>query len=129
MSLHLITGDWVLIAGVTTIIYTVAMRWCMPTPKAKRQISFVPLGGSVLLVSNAAVEGYSASFTLYLYSCLLLAFVVMLVPVGKRVAADTLEQEQKPWDKVPLNTFSLYWFAFSSTGCIVAMLYIWPAIN
>jgi hypothetical protein len=30
---------------------------------------------------------------------------------------------------VPLNTFSLYWFAFSSTGCIVAMLYIWPAIN
>lgn len=129
MSLHLTTDDWIVIAGVSTVIHMVAMRWCMPTPKAKRQISFVPLGGSVLLVSNAAVEGYSASFTLYLYSCLLLAFVVMLVPVGKRVAADTLEQEQKPWDKVPLNTFSLYWFAFSSTGCIVAMLYIWPAIN
>lgn len=129
MSLKLTTGDWVVIAGVSTVIFMVAMRWCMPTPKAKRQISFVPLGGSVFLLSSAVVEGYSASFTLYLYSCLLLSFVVMLVPVGKRVAADTLEQEQKPWDKVPLNTVSLYWFAFSSTGCIIAMLCIWPAIN
>ncbi|MCX5096625.1 hypothetical protein OOK36_49530 [Streptomyces sp. NBC_00365] len=129
MSLHLSTDDWVAIAGVSTIINMVALRWCMPTPKAKRQISFLPLGGSVLLVSSAVAEGYSASFTLYLYSCILLTFVVILAPVGKRVAADILEQEQKPWDKVPLNTFSLYWVAFSSTGCIVAMLYIWPAIN
>ncbi|MET7988304.1 MULTISPECIES: hypothetical protein [unclassified Streptomyces] len=129
MSLHLITGDWVLIAGVTTIIYTVAMRWCMPTPKTKRRISFAPLGGSVFLVPTAVVKGYSASFTLYLYSCVLLTFVIMLVPVRKRVAADILEQEQKPWDKVPFNTASLYWVIFSFTGCIIAMLCIWPAIN
>lgn len=129
MSLHLTTADWVVIAGVSTIIFMVAMRWCMPTPKSKRQISFVPLGGSAFLLSRAVVEEYSASFTLYLYSCILLTFVIMLAPIGKRVAADTLEQEQKPWDKVPLNTFSLYWFAFSSTGCIIAMVYIWPAIN
>ncbi|MGV9344351.1 hypothetical protein ACWDSD_05985 [Streptomyces spiralis] len=32
-------------------------------------------------------------------------FVIMLMPVAKRVAADIAEQEEKPWNKVPLNTF------------------------
>ncbi|WP_406376436.1 hypothetical protein OG788_43715 [Streptomyces sp. NBC_00647] len=123
------TDDWVVIAGVITVIYTVAMRWCMPTPKAKRLISFAPLAGSVFLVPSAATKGYSASFTLYLYSCVLLMFVIMLVPIKNRVAADILEQEQKPWDTVPFNSASLYWIAFSFTGCTVAMLSIWPAIN
>lgn len=129
MSPHLTTDNWIVIAGVATIVYLAAMRWCMPTPKAKRYISFAPLAGLVFLVPNAAVKGYSVPFTLYLYSCVLLTFVIMLVPVKKKVAADILEQEQKPWEKVPLNMASLYWIAFSFTGCAIAMIYIWPAID
>lgn len=123
------TLEWVLVAASVTAVYLVATRWCMPTPKAKRQISFAPLGGSVFLVPTAVVKGYSASFTLYLYCCVLLTIVVMLVPVRKKVAADVLEQERNPSTKVQLNTMSLWWIGLSLMGSIVAMLYIWPAMR
>ncbi len=129
MSLHLTTDDWVLVAGVTTIIFVVAMRWCMPTPKTKRRISLAPLAGCVFLAPAAVVKGYSASYTLYLYSCVLLTFVIMLVPVRKKIAADILEQEQKPWEKVPFNMASFYWIAYSFTGCVIAMLCLWPTVQ
>lgn len=128
MPSHVSTDDWILIAAVSTIIYMVAMRWCMPTPKAKRSMLFAPVAGWIFLLPNAAIKGYSVSHTLYFYSCALLMFVIMLAPVAKRVAADILEQEQKPWEKVPLNTFSLYWIAVSATGCIVGMVYLWPVL-
>ncbi|MDA5142307.1 hypothetical protein PEM37_12380 [Streptomyces sp. AD681] len=49
----------------------------------------------------------------------------MLAPIAKKVAADIREQEEKPWDKVPLNTFSLYWMAGSGTACAGAGAYLW----
>lgn len=122
----LTTNEWVLVAAVATVVHLVAMRWCMPTPKARRQTSLAPLAGCVFLVPAAAARGYSVSFTLYLYSCGLLMFVIMLAPVGKKVAADILEQERNPLTKVPLNAFSLYWIAISATGCIAAMVSLWP---
>lgn len=112
-----------------TAVFVVTLRWCMPTPKAKRQISFAPLAGSMFLVPTAAVKGYSASFTLYIYSCGLLMFIVMLAPVRKKVAADILEQERNPWIKVAPNMASMWWFGLSATGCIAAMLYVWPVIK
>ncbi len=126
MHAHLTTDDWGLIAGAVTVVYMAAMYWCMPTPKAKRRMIIAPLAGWVFLLPNATVKGYSVSHTLYFYSCALMMFVIMLVPVAKRVAADIAEQEAKPWDKVPLNTFSLYWMAGSATGCVVGMVYLWP---
>ncbi|MEU6479902.1 hypothetical protein ABZ858_24050 [Streptomyces sp. NPDC047017] len=123
------TNDWVVIAAGTTIVYMVATRWCMPTPKAKRQISFAPLGGCVFLVPSAAVKGYSVSFTLYSYSCVLLMIVVLLVPVRKRVAADVLEQERNPWTKVQLNSVSLWWIGLSLAAGIAAMLYLRPLVE
>jgi hypothetical protein len=129
MSHRLTTGDWILIAAVVTVIYVAVMRWCMPTPKAKRRVSLAPLAGWVFLLPNAAVKGYSVSHTLYFYSCALLMFVIMLGPVGKRVAADILEQEQKPWTKVPPNTVSLYWMGFSAVGCIVGVVCLWPLLS
>ncbi|WAP55731.1 hypothetical protein [Streptomyces sp. S465] len=128
-SSRLTTDGWVFVAAVTTVIYMVAMRWCMPTPKAQRRTFLAPLAGCVFLVPSAAVKGYSVSFTLYLYSCGLLMMVIMLAPVRKRVAADIAEQEQKPWTKVPLNTFSLYWLTASATGCIAAMVLLWPHVG
>jgi hypothetical protein len=129
MSPHLTTEEWVLIAAVSTVINIVVMRWCIPTPKAKRQISLAPLASCVFLVPTAAAKSYSLSFTLYIYSSGLLMFVIMLMPIRKRVAADITEQEQKPWDKVPLNTFSLYWIAVSITVCAGGMAYLWPFIK
>jgi hypothetical protein len=129
MSLHVTTENWVIIAVATTGIFLAAMRWCMPTPKAKLRISFAPLAGGIFLWPIAVLKGYSAPFTLYLYSCVLLAFVIMLVPVRKKLAADILEQEQKPWDKVPLNLSVLYWVAFSFTGCLIAMFCLWPVLR
>ncbi|MCT9104480.1 hypothetical protein ACFWD7_21380 [Streptomyces mirabilis] len=123
---HVTTDGWVLIAGAVTIVYVVAMRWCMPTPEAKQRISVAPFVGLVFLVPTAVVRGYSFSHTLYLYSCVLLMFVIMLVPVRKRVMADIVEQQQKPWAKVPADTVSLYWVAFSATGCAIAMICLWP---
>ncbi|MEU0444203.1 hypothetical protein [Streptomyces tendae] len=49
----------------------------------------------------------------------------MLAPIAKKVAADIREQEEKPWDKVPLNTFSLYWMTGSGTACTGAGTYLW----
>lgn len=83
----------------------------------------------MFLVPTAAVKGYSASFTLYIYSCGLLMFIVMLAPVRKKVAADILEQERNPWIKVAPNMASMWWFGLSATGCIAAMLYVWPVIK
>ncbi|MFF0787861.1 hypothetical protein [Streptomyces spiralis] len=126
---HVATDGWVLISCAATLVYVVAMRWCMPTPQAKLRISVAPFVGLVFLVPTAMARGYSLSHTLYLYSCVLLTFVVMLVPVRKRVMADIVEQQQKPWEKVPFNTVSLYWVTFSATGCIIAMIYLWPVLE
>ncbi|MFH9086960.1 hypothetical protein [Streptomyces sp. NPDC017673] len=128
MHAHLTTGDWWLIAVGVTVVYLAAMYWCMPTPKAKRRMLVAPLAGWVFLLPNAVVKGYSVSHTLYFYSCALVMFVVMLVPVARRVASDIAEQEEKPWAKVPLNTFSLYWMAGSATGCIAGVVYLWPLL-
>lgn len=117
-----------LVAGAATIVHVVAMRWCMPTPRAKLRVSVAPFAGLVFLVPTAVVRGYSLSHTLYLYSCVLLTFVVMLVPVRNRVMADIVEQQQKPWEKVPFNTVSLYWVTFSATGCIIATILLWPLL-
>ncbi|MFF1601389.1 hypothetical protein ACFVYV_28410 [Streptomyces mirabilis] len=129
MSAHVSKDGWVLIAGVVTIVHVAAMRWCMPTPKTKQRITLAPFAGLILLVPNAMVKGYSLSFTLYLYCCVLLGFVVLLVPVRKKVMADTLEQEQKPWDKVPLNTATLYWMPISITVCIIGAVLLWPVLK
>jgi hypothetical protein len=129
MSAHVTAEDWFLIAAVTTVIHIVAMRWCMPTPKAKRQISFAPLAGCVFLVPTAAVKDYSLSFTLYVYISGLLMFVIMLVPVRKRVAADISEQEQNPWTKVQPDTFAMWWIALSAMGCIAGSIYLWSFLK
>ncbi|MFK4149622.1 hypothetical protein [Streptomyces sp. NPDC004065] len=126
MPAHLTTGDWWLIAAGATVVYLAAMHWCMPTPKARRRMFAAPAAGWVFLLPNAAMNGYSVSHTLYFYSGALLMFVIMLVPVAKKVAADIAEQEAKPWEKVPLNTFALYWMAGSSTACVAAVVYLWP---
>ncbi|MET7893882.1 hypothetical protein ACGFY3_26180 [Streptomyces mirabilis] len=129
MSAHVSRDGWVLIAGVVTIVHVAAMRWCMPTPKTKQRITLAPFVGLILLVPNAMVKGYSFSFTLYLYCCVLLGFIVLLVPVRKKIMADTLEQEQKPWDKVPLNTVTLYWMPISITVCIIGAVLLWPVLK
>lgn len=125
---HVATEGWVLVAGAATVVFVVAMRWCMPTPEAKQRVSVAPFAGLVFLVPAAVARGYSLSHTLYLYSCVLLMFVIMLVPVRNRVMADIVEQQQKPWEKVPFNTVSLYWVTFSATGCIIAMICLWPVL-
>jgi hypothetical protein len=129
MSAQLTTGDWSLIAAGVTVVYMASMYRVMPTPKAKRRMMVAPLAGWIFLLPNAAIKGYSVPHTLYFYSCALLMFVIMLVPVAKRVASDIAEQEAKPWDKVPLNTFSLYWMAGSATGCVVGVVYLWPFLS
>lgn len=129
MSAHLNTGHWVLVSAGATVVYMTAMRWAMPTPKAKLRMALAPLAGWLFLLPNAAVKGYSVAHTLFVYSGVLLMFVIMLVPVAKRVAADIAEQEEKPWEKVPLNTFSLYWILGSATVCIGAGAYLWQFIE
>lgn len=121
--------DWALIATGVTAVYLPAARWCMPTPKAKRKISFAPLGGCVFLVPSAVVKGYSVSQSLCIYSSVLLMMVVMLVPIRKRVVAATLEQELNPLTKVEVDTVSMWWIGLSLVGGIAAFLYIWPTIE
>ncbi|OSC72429.1 hypothetical protein B5181_03530 [Streptomyces sp. 4F] len=101
----------------------------MPTPKARLRTVLAPIAGWVFLIPNAAVKGYSVAHTLYIYSGVLLAFVIMFAPVAKKVAADIAEQEEKPWDKVPLNTLSLYWMLGSATVCIGAGAYLWRIVE
>ncbi|MFD8204664.1 hypothetical protein [Streptomyces sp. NPDC059701] len=129
MSAHLSTGHWTAISVGATVVYAAAMLWAMPTPKARRRMVLAPLVGWLFLLPNAAVKGYSVPRTLYVYSGVLLMFVIMFVPVAKKMAADIAEQEEKPWDKVPLNTFSLYWILGSATICTGAGAYLWQFVE
>ncbi|WP_143064555.1 hypothetical protein [Streptomyces colonosanans] len=101
------------------------MRWVMPTPKAKKSVSFGPLAGGMTLIMYAVVKSYSLSVTLYVYTSGLLMFLIMFVPVKKWVAADILKQEQNPGIKVKPHTASLVWFILSGTtvaGIVAAVV-------
>ncbi|MFD6528998.1 hypothetical protein [Streptomyces sp. NPDC060184] len=126
MLSHLTTGAWWIIAACVTAVYLAAMNRCMPTRTARRRMFLVPVVCWVVLLPDAAVRGYSVPVVLYIYSSLLLMVVAMLAPVAKRVGADILEQEQNPWRKVPLNTFSLYWFTGVIPVCVTAAVCFWP---
>ncbi|MER5602983.1 hypothetical protein [Streptomyces sp. NPDC002265] len=118
--------DWWIIAAGVTVVYMAAMYWCMPTQKAKQRMVIAPLVGWIYLLPSAMVKGYSASHALYIYSVALAMFIVMFVPVAKRVAADIVEQEEKPWLKVPLNSFAWYWMLGVFTVFAAGMAYLWP---
>ncbi|MGW2839720.1 hypothetical protein ACWCWD_18190 [Streptomyces sp. NPDC001493] len=126
MLSHLSNGAWWTVAAVVTAVYLAAMNRIMPTRRARLRMFLAPVAGWIFLLPNAAIKGYPVSFTLYVYSAVLVTFIAMLVPVAKRVGADIAEQEQKPWRKVPLNTFSLYWFAGSISVCLAATVCLWP---
>ncbi|MGW4546725.1 hypothetical protein ACWEN4_10150 [Streptomyces violaceorubidus] len=129
MAVRLDTDGWSLLAAGVTVLYAAAMHWCMPTPTARVRAFAAPLAGWVFLLPSAMVKGYSVERTLYLYSGVLLTILVVLVPTARRVAADIKEQEDKPWDKVPLNTFSLYWMIGSGTACTALGAYLWPHLG
>ncbi|MGC9441727.1 hypothetical protein [Streptomyces sp. WG5] len=129
MSADLTTSQWILVSVSVTAVYIAAMAWIMPTPKARLRMFLIPLTGWAFLLPNALMEGYSIALTSYVYSSVLLVLVIMLGPVAKKVGADIAEQEEKPWDKVPLNTFSLYWIMGSCTVCIGVGAYLWRFID
>ncbi|MFE9453874.1 hypothetical protein [Streptomyces sp. NPDC006739] len=129
MTAHPTTADWWLIAAGVTVVYLAVMHRCMPTPKARLRMVTAPLAGWVFLLPNAVTKGYSVSHTLYFYSCALLMLVIMLAPVAKRVAADIAEQEEKPWDRVPLNSVSLYWMCGSAAACTVGVVCLWSFVS
>ncbi|GAA5057321.1 hypothetical protein [Streptomyces similanensis] len=129
MTSRLTTDDWWLIAAGVTVVYMAAMYWCMPTQKAKLRMFIAPLAGWLYLLPNAAIKGYSTSHALYIYSGVLAMFVIMFVPVAKRVASDIAEQEEKPWVKVLPNTFALSWMLGSATACTAGMVYLWPFLS
>ncbi|GGV80748.1 hypothetical protein GCM10010512_00570 [Streptomyces thermoviolaceus subsp. thermoviolaceus] len=89
----------------------------------------LPLAGGLLTVANAAAEGNSVDLTLHLCSSISLMFVIMLVPVAKKVAADIEEQERKPWTKVPLTSFSLCWMATTAAVCVAGTACGWPFVE
>ncbi|MFE2580088.1 hypothetical protein [Streptomyces sp. NPDC059378] len=118
--------DWWIIAAGVTVVYMAAMYRCMPTQKAKRRMFVAPLVGWIYLLPSATIKGYSVSHALYIYSGVLAMFIAMFVPVAKRVAADIAEQEEKPWAKVPVDSFALYWMIGVATVCVAGMAYLWP---
>ncbi|MGW1463150.1 hypothetical protein ACWCPT_02175 [Streptomyces sp. NPDC002308] len=126
MLSHLSNGAWWTVAAVVTAVYLAAMNRIMPTRQARLRMFLAPVVGLIFLLPTAAVRGYSVPVTLYVYSAVLVTFVVALVPVAKRVGADIAEQEQNPWRKVPLNTFSLYWMLGTFTVCGAAAICFWP---
>ncbi|MFD8541399.1 hypothetical protein [Streptomyces rubrogriseus] len=129
MTADITTAQWFLVSAGVTVIYMAAMAWVMPTPRARLRMVLVAPAGWVFLLPSAVVKSYSVAHTLYIYCGALLMFVVMFVPVAKRVAADIAEQEEKPWDKVPINMPSLYWMFGSATVCIGVGAYCWHFVD
>ncbi|MFI2432475.1 hypothetical protein [Streptomyces sp. NPDC018693] len=125
MFLSLPTYAWFAIAAATTPLHIAVMRWAMPTPKGKKSVSFIPavLGATLLLYALA--KSYSLAVTLYLYTAILLMFVIMIAPVKKWVAADILRQEQNPDIKVKLHTPSLLWITFSMIVSMGVVVGVW----
>ena len=125
MFLHLSTYAWTLIAVVVTPIHFSVMRLCMPTAKSKKSVSFMPLVGGLFLWASAVVKGFTAAETLFLYSSILLIFVIAFAPVRKRIAADILEQEQNPGIKVQPNMLAMWWIAMSIGITMLAVIAVW----
>ncbi|WP_053852594.1 hypothetical protein [Streptomyces sp. NRRL B-24085] len=125
MFLHLPTYAWALMAAVVTPAHIALMRWAMPTPKGKRSVSFIPLVLGAVLLMYAVANSYSASVTLYLYSSVLLMFLVVILPVRKRVASEILEQEENPDSEVKVDGLSLAWITFSLLVTMGIVIAVW----
>ncbi|MFF3981268.1 hypothetical protein [Streptomyces sp. NPDC001828] len=125
MFLDLSAYDWILIAAVVTPVHVGVMRWCMPTAKSKKSVSFIPLVGGAFLWVSAAVKGFTAAETLFLYSSILLIFVIAFAPVRKRVAADIRGQERNPGIKVQPDMFALWWIFMSIGIAVLAVIAAW----
>ncbi|MER6108584.1 hypothetical protein [Streptomyces hirsutus] len=125
MFLHLPTYAWALIAAAVTPIHISLMRWSMPTPKAKKNVSFIPLVLGLIMLIHVVSEDNSLSIILYLYSAILMIFVIMIVPVRKRVSADILRQEQNPDIKVQVDKLSMAWITFSLVVTVVTAAVVW----
>ncbi|MFJ9006503.1 hypothetical protein [Streptomyces canus] len=125
MFLHLPMYAWALVSAAVTPAHIALMRWSMPTRKGKRSVSFIPLALGATLLMYALAKSYSFSVTLYLYSSILMMFVIMIVPVRKRVAAEILEQEEHPDIKVKVDALSLVWITFSLFVTMGAVVAVW----
>ncbi|RKN37190.1 hypothetical protein [Streptomyces hoynatensis] len=127
MFLHLPVSAWVAVAAVVTVGHVAVMRWCMPTRKGKRSVSFIPLVLGVAMVGSSGTKGVSFPAALYLYSAVLLLLVVMIAPVRKSVAADILRQEQNPDVKVELNGVAMTWITVSLLAGLLAVVGVWAS--
>ncbi|MEU6339618.1 hypothetical protein ABZ883_01505 [Streptomyces sp. NPDC046977] len=125
MFLNLSVYAWVVIAVVVTAFHVVMMRWSMPTPRAKKSVSFIPVAAVPVVLIRAIFASAPLSVTLYLYSATMLIFVIVIAPVRKRVAADILKQEQNPGVKVKADTLSLVWITFSLVVSVVVVAAVW----
>ncbi|MDH2389020.1 MULTISPECIES: hypothetical protein [Streptomyces] len=127
MFLSLPTLAWVAIAVAVTPAHIALMRWSMPTPKAKQSVSFVPLPVAVSALAFAAAKGYMVAEILYLYSAVLVMFVVMIAPVRKWVGADIAKQEDNPDIKVKAHAPSLWWIFGSGFVMLITVMAVWSA--
>lgn len=125
MFLSLPTYAWIVVALAVTPLHIALMRWSMPTPKGKKSVSFIPLVLGPVLVLYALAEDYSLSVTLYLYTSILLVFLVTIVPVRKWVAADILRQEQNPDIKVKPHGPSTAWIILSLLVSMGIVIGVW----
>ncbi|MFF4603559.1 hypothetical protein ACFY12_12565 [Streptomyces sp. NPDC001339] len=127
MFLSLPTAAWAATAAAVTPAHIALMRWSMPTPKAKRSVSFVPLPVAITALAYAAAKSYLLAEILYLYSAVLLMFVVMIAPVKKWIGADIAKQEAHPDIKVKAHGPSLAWVFGSGLVMLVAIVAVWSA--
>lgn len=123
MFMSLSISVWAALAAAVTPVHIAVMRWCMPTPRTKLNMSFGPLVSGIVLLMSALVKGYSPALTLFLYSGILITFIIMLAPVRKRISAGILEQEKNPLEKVSPDMGALWWCCLSGMACVIALIY------
>ncbi|MFI6939601.1 hypothetical protein ACIBI4_10030 [Streptomyces sp. NPDC050418] len=123
--LSLSTAAWCAVAAVITPVFIVLMRWTMPTAGGKRSVSLIPPAAGAGLAAMGLVGKDPLPVILYLYSALLLIFLIGFVPVRKWVYADTLRQAKNPDVKVQMHTPSLLWMVFSMLVAAVAAASVW----
>lgn len=83
---------WVIDAGAAATFWALMVPW-VPKPKARRQMSAVPLAGVPTMLGVYWVKGYTASSILALYALILIALVIAVWPFRKPLAKMITEEE------------------------------------
>ncbi|MCX5399089.1 hypothetical protein [Streptomyces sp. NBC_00102] len=126
MLSDLTTTTWWIVAGVVTAAYVAAICALYPAGKLRRALSAMPVAAMVMAAVSAALHGYSAEVTLYLYCVLVVLLLIVFGLSAKKFVAAVAEQKEYPDRQVRVSRTALYAVAGVGVVWMAIAVWLWP---